>query len=293
VECSACDSIQIMDIPAELERYYPENYRRPVGKPNQVGMLLRKLRGAFVRGARWNIVGGLVLRLTRPGWAEWMTRTHAQADSRILDVGCGEGLLLEALSAAGYRDLTGIDPFVEPIDGPTSTVRIHRRTIDQESGKYDIVMLHHSIEHIPDPAGAMRHVRRLLAPGGWALIRTPVAGSYGWRTYRENWLGLDPPRHLLVPSIEGMQHLAEQAELDIESISFDSTGCCYVVSELWASGKSLPYPRRPWEKRAVEMCGAQRVAQLQQLSRERIRAGDGDHAVYYLRPKSVNPSRAG
>ena len=88
--------------------------------------------------------------------------------------------------------------------------------MDDEHGTYDIVMLHHSLEHMPDPAAAMKHVRRLVQPNGWALVRMPVAGSYGWRTYREHWLGLEPPRHLVIPSIEGMRQLADQAGFDIE-----------------------------------------------------------------------------
>jgi hypothetical protein len=142
---------------------------------------------------------------------------------------------------------------------------------------------------MPDPATSLRDVRRILDPDGWALVRTPVAGSYGWRTYREHWLGLEPPRHLVIPSIEGMHRLAERAGFTVESVAFDSSGCCYAVSELWASDRSLPYPRRPWQKRAIEMCGAARVAELQRLSIERSAAGDGDHAAYYLRPSTAKP----
>ena len=283
LECPACGSIQIRDIPNDLERYYPETYRHSARKLGRMGRLLRAQRGAFVRGARWNLVGGLALALSRPEWVEWMTRLNARADSRILDVGYGDGALLNALSASGYRDLTGIDPFVEPANAPPEGVRLYRRRLDDEPDTYDIVMLHHSLEHVSDPAETLAHVRRVLRPGGWALVRMPVAGSYGWRTYREHWLGLEPPRHLAIPSIEGMRQLAERAGFSVESMEFDSSGCCYAVSEIWASGRTVSYPRRPWQKRTVEMCGAERVAQLQQLSRERNAADDGDHAAYYLK----------
>jgi SAM-dependent methyltransferase len=227
-----------------------------------------------------------MLRLGKPEWVDWMAHTQATADSRILDVGTGDGALLTALSAAGYRNLTGIDPFVEPGADRRDGVQMFRRTMDDEHGTYDIVMLHHSLEHMPDPAAAMRHVRRLVDPNGWALVRMPVAGSYGWRTYREHWLGLEPPRHFVIPSIEGMRRLADQTGFDIESITFDSSGCCYAVSELWVTNRVLPYPRRPWQKKAIAMCGAERVAQFQKTARERNSVGDGDHAAYYLRPRT-------
>ncbi len=284
VECPTCGSIQITSIPTDLERYYPQSYRHPVGKPGAMGRWLRAQRGAFVRGSRWNLVGGLVLALSRPEWIEWMSRTNARTDSRILDVGYGDGTLLSALSAAGYRDLTGIDPFVEPMESANG-VRLFRQTMDDHQGTYDVVMLHHSLEHMADPEQALGHVRRLLDPTGWALVRMPVAGSYGWRTYREHWLGLEPPRHLVIPSIEGMRRLADRAGFSVESVAFDSSGCCYAVSEIWASGRSVPYPRRPWQKRTREMCGAERIAEFQRTARDRNAAGDGDHAAYYLRPR--------
>ena len=194
VECETCGTIQIVDIPADLEPYYPENYRHPLQKPGQLGRMLRAQRGAYVRGARWNLLGNVMLHASRPEWVEWMTHTNATADSRILDVGTGDGALLTALSAAGYRNLTGIDPFVDPADDPGSGVRTFRRTMDDEQGTYDIVMLHHSLEHMPDPAAAMQHVRRLLRPGGWALVRMPVAGTTaGAATASTGWPGASAP----------------------------------------------------------------------------------------------------
>jgi SAM-dependent methyltransferase len=289
VECGACGSIQITEVPADLARYYPDTYRHGVSRCSGVGRLLRAQRGAYVRGAKWNVVGAALLRTSRPAWVDWMSRTGARTDSRIIDVGYGDGALLGTLAAAGYRDLTGIDPFASPTN--VENVRTFTRSIEDEPGTYDVVMLHHSLEHVPDPADTLRHVRRVLAPGGRALVRMPVAGSYGWRTYRENWLGLEPPRHIVIPSIDGMRRLAERTGFDVDSIEFDSSGCCYAVSEIWASGRTVSYPRRPWQKRTLELCGPERVAQLEELARKQNAAGDGDHAAYYLKAKDESLRR--
>jgi len=283
VECSACGTLQIVEIPADLGRFYPDEYRLPkTAGAGLAGRTLRRIRGSYVRGAHWNVPGWLLMKMKRPPWIDWMLGTHARTDSRILDVGTARGELLLALSAAGYRDLTGIDPFIEPATNLPEGVRIYQHTIEDEQGPYDVIMLHHSLEHVPDPAAVMRHVRRLLAPGGWALVRMPLAGSYGWRTYREHWLGLDPPRHICVPTREGMARLADQAGMQVKSTAYDSSGCCYAESEIWASGRVFPYPRHPWEQFTTEMLGAERVAEFQRISRERNAAGDGDHAAYYL-----------
>ena len=205
------------------------------------------------------------------------------SDSRILDVGTGDGALLTALSAAGYRNLTGIDPFMEPRDDPENGVRTFRRTMEDEHGTYDIVMLHHSLEHMPDPAAAMQHVRRLVHPGGWALVRMPVAGSTAGARTASTGSAWSLRATWSYPASRACAGSPTRPALTSNSIAFDSSGCCYAVSELWASDRVLPYPRRPWQKRAIEMCGAERVSQLQRLSRERNSAGDGDHAAYYLR----------
>jgi len=282
VECPACGSIQITDIPADLGRYYPRAYRHMVARPRGLGRFLRRQRGAYVRGARWNLVGAAMTWATRPDWVNWLTRLDARTDSRILDVGYGDGVLLLTLSTAGYKNLTGVDPFADPIND-LPNVRTIAGTIGDVTGSYDIVMLHHSLEHVLDPAATLRQLRHVLTENGRALLRMPVAGSYGWRTYREHWLGLEPPRHIAIPSIQGMRRLAERTGFEIEAIEFDSSGCCYTVSEIWASGTTVPYPRRPWQKRTIEICGAARVRALEQLSRERNNDGDGDHAAYYLK----------
>jgi SAM-dependent methyltransferase len=220
----------------------------------------------------------------RPLWADWVTGTHARADSRILDVGCGEGELLEYLAVAGYRNLTGIDPFIEPVTDSTRGYRIFRRTLDEEHGTYDVVMLHHSLEHVTDPAATLRDVRRVVHPNGRVLVRLPVAGSYGWRTYRESWLGLEPPRHLFIPSVEGMRRLAADAGLQIESTVFDGPAACYALSELWAVDKTFERPRRPWQKRATDMLGTQRVNELTALAAQKNAESDGDQACFYMTP---------
>ena len=111
-------------------------------------------------------------------------------DSRILDVGYGDGALLNALSASGYRDLTGIDPFVEPIEPPAPGVRVLSTHPRRGAGTYDIVMLHHSLEHLPDPA--QRSAARATGARPRRLGTHPHAGR------GQLWLA-DVPRALARP----------------------------------------------------------------------------------------------
>lgn len=47
VKCSVCGSIQIVAIPSDLERYYPQSYRHVVRKSGRLGRMLRRQRGAY------------------------------------------------------------------------------------------------------------------------------------------------------------------------------------------------------------------------------------------------------
>ena len=110
LECPACGWIQIKDILTDLYAVLP---RRHTGTSLEARPAWPDAPSAArcVRPqARRNLVGGLMLALSRPEWVGWMMRTRACADSRILDVGYGDGAPLNSLSASGYRDLTGIDP---------------------------------------------------------------------------------------------------------------------------------------------------------------------------------------
>lgn len=47
---------------------------------------------------------------------------------------------------------------------------------------FDVIMMHHSLEHMPDIRGSMRDVRRWLSPTGIAVVRVPLA-TYAWKHY--------------------------------------------------------------------------------------------------------------
>ena len=113
-------------------------------------------------------------------------------DSRILDYGSGRGDLLRTLRVFGFRSLTGADKFIKD-DISFGDVKIYRRGLDDLKPAFDLVMLHHSFEHLPDPQNALAGIRRLLSSDGTALIRIPVV-SFAWEKYGVNWVQLDPPR---------------------------------------------------------------------------------------------------
>ena len=103
------------------------------------------------------------------------------AGVRILDIGCGAGLLCEPLARRGAR-VTGVDPST----GNVPAARIHaareRLAIDYRVGepeaalrddeRFDVVLLLEVVEHVDDPAGLVGRAARHVAPGGLLFVST-------------------------------------------------------------------------------------------------------------------------
>lgn len=100
---------------------------------------------------------------------------------RILDVGCGGGLVCEPLARLGAK-VTGIDPADENIRAARVHADISGLDIDYRAMRiediaaggegFDAVMCLEVIEHVPDPAAFLRHCADALKPGGLLIVST-------------------------------------------------------------------------------------------------------------------------
>lgn len=104
------------------------------------------------------------------------------AGARVLDVGCGGGLLSEALAGAG-ADVVALDLAPELVQvarlhGLESGVRVDYRLQSVESlageapGSFDVVTCMEMLEHVPDPAAIVDACATLLRPGGRLFVST-------------------------------------------------------------------------------------------------------------------------
>ena len=274
-ECPQCGSLQIRKIPANLSDYYPANYisLRPLPVRS------RKLwpgRGAL---ANWllqsqSAPAAWVVRHARGKYPffHWCRMAGCGLESRILDVGCGNGGLLRRMQRHGFRDLAGVDPYA-PKEADEPGFCIRRAELNAVEGTYDLIMLHHVLEHLADPQRSLEEARARLRRHGRILVRIPVAGSQSHRLYGADWFNLDPPRHLLVPSRHGMETLVQRSGLCVVRLEFDGVASGFLMSEHYRHG--TPYADKPrdrfWHRRHCS-----------RLAEQANRRGEGDQAIFLL-----------
>lgn len=286
-QCADCGCLQIEAIPDNLAAYYPNNYysySAPSASSKFKQQLLRQRDYYAVTGKS---VLGHALSLVSPNRKLSTLRPiQLKQDSRILDVGCGAGLLLNALREAGFTQLLGIDPFnADTIRYPNGLV-IEKRDIFSESGEWDLIMFHHSFEHLVEQQKTLEQAQKLLAKQGTVLLRVPTVSSYAWQHYGVNWSQLDAPRHLFLHSVDSIKKLAAQTGFTVSQIQYDSNAFQFWGSEQYEQDIPLRSERSWAENPTNSPFTAEQIKQFEHRARELNALNKGDQAAFYLRKAS-------
>ena len=290
LECTCCGSLQIRTVPGDLARYYPPDY---LGSGQQADAEDTSFRGIVRSFVRRQHTAYLLGGLNPIGWAaaKWRSdqftphlRAVAHAgvpkSARVLDVGCGPGHVLQRMSEIGYSQLTGQDPFQS---WTLPSVKVVSDPLDELRGKFDLIMLHHSFEHVPDPLATLERLKALTAPSGMVLMRTPVASQEAWDQYRTDWYQIDAPRHLVVPSKKGLESLAQQVGFEIERIIYDSDETQFLCSEQYRRDIPLRDSRSYYSNPSQALFQRSEVAAAKRRAAQANTKGTGDQACFYLR----------
>ncbi|BCW94670.1 MAG: class I SAM-dependent methyltransferase [Fimbriimonadales bacterium] len=132
---------------------------------------------------------------------------------RLLDVGCGNGDFLLFAQRAGWQAV-GVEPDPKAVEVARARgLTVHLgglETLASEREAFDGMTLNHVIEHVHNPRATLADCYRLLKPGGWLWLETPNLDAQGHARYRENWVGLDIPRHLVVFTDRALLRLLQE-----------------------------------------------------------------------------------
>lgn len=282
-QCAMCGCLQIAEIPVDMSRYYPSNYYSyRLSSPNPIKRLAIKLRDGYAIHNR-GVLGKFIYTLFPDEWFQMLSRVHLTANSAILDVGCGSGSHLYRLKEIGFEYLLGVDPYIEKDIEYENGLEILKKSIDELDGNWDLIMFHHSFEHIADPTKTVQSVARLLTRKGVCLISVPIVSSYAWEHYRENWVQLDAPRHFFLHSIKSVTLLAEKANLSVEKVVYDSSDFQLWGSEQCVRDIPLTAPHSYAVDPSNSIFSDTEIAAFRQKARELNLTNQGDTCTFFLR----------
>jgi 2-polyprenyl-3-methyl-5-hydroxy-6-metoxy-1,4-benzoquinol methylase len=136
----------------------------------------------------------------------------------FLDIGCATGMLIESIKGEGW-DVQGVDICRESAEyGRTHRgVDIFPGTLEEAQfpgGRFGVVHFSHLIEHVPDPRGFLGEVRRVLAPGGFAVITTPNIDGFQARLFGSAWRSAIAD-HLILFSKKTLVRLLQETGFEI------------------------------------------------------------------------------
>ena len=173
------------------------------------------------RNRRFNVLFERLIVVFRERRARLIDRRARRG--RVLDVGCGRGVLpaqlrrrgwdahgleLSETSATHAREVLGVPVFVGPIEESPF-----------EDGSFEAVVFWHVLEHLRDPRSALGRARRLLAPGGLLVVAVPNFESLQARVGSRGWFHLDVPRHYHHFGLGVLARLLDEEGFEVEDVS--------------------------------------------------------------------------
>ena len=208
VQCRHCGLTYLRNRPTTrmLGVIYPPSYYRYAAF---LGPVTTRLR-ALVQGGRVR----MLRRLIGPG-------------ATVMEVGCGEGQLLQAIKADGdptWR-VVGVDISEQACAAlRRAGIEMHCAQfehLDWPEGSVDAVIMNQVIEHLEDPRACVAKAAALLRPGGRLLVETPSVVSWdrAW-VAPDRWGGWHCPRHWSLYTRDSLAALLEQQGFRVERTEY-------------------------------------------------------------------------
>jgi 2-polyprenyl-3-methyl-5-hydroxy-6-metoxy-1,4-benzoquinol methylase len=267
VECAnpACGMLWLDPAPAaeDLPRLYSHYYTHegePAHRRSRLNRFFRRAESAYL-AEKYGYGEGRGTWLTRLRAALMYARPsrraaldfdvfylRARAGARLLEIGCGSGAMLLRMQQRGWQ-VEGVD--FDPLAVAQARglgLRVGMGDILKMSlpaSIYDVVIMSHVIEHVPDARSLLRECWRLLRPRGRLVIVTPNVKSMSHRLFGRYWRGLEPPRHLQLFATAPLERLCREAGLEIEtnrSTGRDARGMFMASTQLMLAGRSWATP---------------------------------------------------
>lgn len=161
--------------------------------------------------------------------------SYLSSSTKILDIGCATGALVEVATSLGVKESIGIELSIPKADFGKSRGRDIRTMPLGEcnfpSNYFDIVMAHHLLEHIPNLQDFLNEVFRILKPNGIFHVIVPRYNSVFVRS--PNWIGWFPQEHFWHFTEKTLVKLLSKHKFQVIDL------CCPLASEEYEPRKGI------------------------------------------------------
>ena len=282
VECANCKCLYLNEIPENIGDYYDSEY----GPHRKLNSFKNNI---VTQGVGWYLSNNLISKVFPKSyippiaklWNSFVKNKSIDLNSSILDVGCGNGQFLYYLKKGGFKDLTGIDLFFNESNIPEG-IAIKRDSLEtfKTTKKFDVILSHHSFEHMDEPLKNLTYLENLLSLDGFIILCIPIKSEPIWDKYGVNWHQIDAPRHFFLYSLKSLEILVGKTNLYIDDIVFDSSYLQFTCSEKFS--KDIARFENEWDDYNFTN------DEINNFKNETIRLNEnkqGDQAIFILKFK--------
>ena len=151
--------------------------------------------------------------------------TQFVKDASILEIGCGEGILLGQLRKYGFSALEGFEPsYTAAKRAQKRGLSIHNAYFDPLiiNRKYDLVVMSHVLEHIENPIEFLEQINSILNPGGGLLLTQTNYRGLIPKIQKDSWYAWVPDQHFWHFTPKSLETIFNRTGYLISSVNYSS-----------------------------------------------------------------------
>jgi SAM-dependent methyltransferase len=154
------------------------------------------------------------------------TREPKLPPGRMIDLGCGDGKVVEEYEKEGWSAI-GVEPDFRAVEAAKNKGRnVVLGTLSTAQGlelaSYDLIRSNHAFEHVENPRDCLERTYELLKPGATGFIGVPNTRSFNALLFRSNWFYLGAPVHFYNYSPTNLTRMLESVGFSNVSVRFNS-----------------------------------------------------------------------
>ena len=205
--CKSCNLIFQYPLPDKnlLPNFYPEEYRNFKIQKSDLFSSLKNIQ-----------FQELASKISK----------HIAKDSKILEVGFGNGQLLIALKQQGYEKLYGSDFTDRAFKSlKNEGIELAVNNIEEEfpfNETFDAIIMNNVIEHFLNPVQVLKKCKNSLSKNGKIILITPNSNAIEFSIFKKYWAGFHAPRHIFIFNKNNILLLGKNlgfSKVNIESIT--------------------------------------------------------------------------